>query len=260
MARGMGFICDTLADVFAAREERPLVGGGVGSLFSGRTTGHATSRDWRHLLDHVVDQGPTNSCVGQFLSSAVYLAGQAQNEPVKRPSALWSYAGARWRDNYGVLEDIGCRPTQLMLAGQEHGLVAEERWPFEVASVNVPPPFDADVAGADALLTGWYSADLMDVPLALRLALDKGHFPGVAMEVRDSFYDVRPFDVFDEPRGEFRGNHMVTLVGYRPGAFLLLNSWGRGWGDDGSCWVSDRFIASHYCKQRMVVTAAPASR
>lgn len=259
MSRGMGFLCDSLADQFAARTERPLVGVGSRALLSAAGP-LATSRDWRHLLDRVSDQGPTSSCVWQFISTAAYLAGQAQNTPVKRPSVLWGYAVTRWKDQYGQLFDLGCRPSQAMFCGQEHGLVAEDRWPFEVDAVNVAPPFDADVAGADALLTGWYSADLMDIPSALRIALDKGHFPGLAMEVHEDFWDVNGFDVYDEPRGDFVGNHMVTLAGYRPGAFLLLNSWGRQWGDEGCTWVSDRFVASHYCKQRMVVTAAPASR
>ena len=259
MSRGMGFIPDSLADQFAAREQRPVVGVGSHALLSG-TGSIATSRDWRHLLDRVSDQGPTNSCVGQFVSSAVYLAGQAQNAPVLRPSALWSYAVARLRDHYGQLVDLGCRPSQMMLGCEENGLVAESRWPFEVDAVNVAPPFDADIAGADALLTGWYSADMMDIPAALRLALDKGHFPGLAMEVHEDFGNVNGFDVYDEPRGDLVGSHMVTLVGYRPGAFLLLNSWGRTWADEGCCWVSERFVASHYCKQRVVVTAAPASQ
>lgn len=36
-------------------------------------------------------------------------------------------------------------------------------------------------------------------------------------------------------------NHMVTLVGYRPAVdggyeFLIANSWGKGWGDEGYAW------------------------
>ena len=30
-----------------------------------------------------------------------------------------------------------------------------------------------------------------------------------------------------------RGGHAVAIVGYRPGEFIVRNSWGTGWGDKG---------------------------
>jgi C1A family cysteine protease len=58
---------------------------------------------------------------------------------------------------------------------------------------------------------------------------------------------------------------MLTGVGYRTNPdgsvdFLILNSWGTGWGNGGLCWMSSNFIASTHVFDRYVVTAAPSSR
>jgi len=215
--------------------------------------------DHTRYLDTVNDQKWTNSCVGQWFSNAVYLAGQAQGKPVARPSARWAYTVARYLRNPGAdLLDLGSSARLMCEGAAKHGIVADSRLPFVPADINEPPPFDADVAGGDALFTGYYRAGA-DAEL-LKRALCLGHFPGVAIAVHQNFVDWATDGVYSEPLGAFRGYHMLTLVGYRPGAFRVLNSWGTSWGDGGFCWMSDYFITSQYAFDRYVVTAAPASR
>lgn len=261
MTRGMGFIPDRLADIEEDSILRPLFGRGAGeSELAGVTSSYAASKDWRHLVDYVPSQGITNRCVGWYASSALYLAGLAQNNPIKRPSAKWLYDVARYLSTPAKLIDVGCRPRDLMVASQEHGIVAEDDCPTTVANVNDPPDFGVDIAAASARLDAFYLIwDPDSSAEQIRAALDKGHFPGIGIEVHESFSDYRGIDIYDEPSGDFRGLHMLTCVGYRPGAICVLNSWSKSWGDDGYGWLSDRFIRSHYTKHRMVCTAAPAS-
>ena len=257
--RGTGFIPDRLQHVVEDREVRPLFDRAGVSRLVGVDQSFARSRDWRHLIDQVQDQSTTSSCVSQFVSSGVFLAGAAQNNPIPRPSALWAYAVGRWSDQRDELVDNGCRPRDMLAALAIHGLISAERWPFAVADVNVGPPIDADISAADALLTDWYAvAEGPDAPDQNRAALDKGHFPGIAIDVHEGFFDYQG-GIYDEPEGELKGLHMVTCVGYRPGSILILNSWGDGWGDQGCCWLSDRFVASHYAKQGVAIAAAPAA-
>lgn len=251
MSLYFGHIPDRLVDAEHDGRTRHI-GGLIGS---GLTVPESVDHS-RHL-DFVPDQGRTNRCVGWFTSSAIYLTGQTLGQPVKRPSAKWAYDVARYFDTPSVLVDVGCRPRSMMLGLERHGIVAEERLASTESNVNEHPPFDADIAGGDALFSGYYKVE-GDVPALLRSALAKGHIPGFAMVVHESFTDIRS-GVYDQPDGAELGRHMVTLVGYRPGAFLLLNSWGTGWGDSGFCWVSDRFVASHFVSDRYVVTAAPRS-
>ncbi len=253
MTRGLGCIPCSLEEAETDRLQRHVIG------LIGTSSYTALSVDHTHLLDSVRDQGSTSSCVGQWFSNAIYLAGQAQGNPVARPSVRWSYAVSRYLGSPGQLVDFGTSPRLMCEGAERHGIVAESRLPFDAARIDEPPPFDADVAGADALFTGYYRADA-DTD-QLRRALELGQFPGIAISVHQSFVDWdNNGSVYDEPMGAFSGYHMVTLAGYRPGAFLVLNSWGAGWGEGGLCWMSDRFIRSQYTFDRYVVTAAPASR
>lgn len=248
--RHRGHIADRLVEAELDGRTRHVAG------LIGSSARFASERDWSHLLDVVPDQDVTNRCVAWSSSSAMYLAGQTRAQPIKRPSPKWLYDIARYHDSPGVLDDIGCRPRSMMLAAGIHGVVAESRLESTVANVDEPPPFDADLSAADALFTGYYKVD-GNVPTLLRMALDKGHFPIFAIVVHDSFENLIRGTVYDEPRGDVHGGHMLTCVGYRPGAFLILNSWGTTWGEDGFCWMSDRFVASQYVSDRYVVTASP---
>lgn len=250
MSRTFGAIPDKLGEAELDGRTRHVSG------LIGAQPSYATSRDWSHLLDFVPDQQATNRCVGWSFSSAMYLAGQAKSAPIKRPSAKWLYDIARYYDTPNVLVDIGSRPRSMALAATRHGVIAEEVLASTVSNVNEPPAFDCDLMGADALFTGYYKLD-GNVPTLMRMALDKGHFPVFSIVVHESFSELRRGEVYDEPDGTELGRHMIAAVGYRPGAFLILNSWSKWWADDGFCWMSDRFIASHYASDRYVVTAAP---
>jgi C1A family cysteine protease len=247
--RGYGAIPDRL-DVLDREGRTNAVSGLVGSVPI-----YATSRDWTPLIDEVKDQRSTNSCVGWAFASAIYLAGQASGAHVERPSATWCYDVARYVATPGVLVDAGCRPRDMIEGLSSHGIVVDSRLPFDARRIDDAPPFDCDIASADALLTGHYRVD-EDVPTMFRMALDRGHFPCFALVVSQAFEDLGS-TVYDEPNGAELGRHMVALVGYRPGAFRVLNSWGSTWANEGLCWISDRFVASHYVSDRYVITAAP---
>jgi hypothetical protein len=195
--------------------------------------------------------------VSHWFSSALFIAGQGR---MPRISRRWSYAVARWMNTPGVLVDTGSIPRLICEGSEKHGIIAESRLPFDPATIDEPPPLDADLAGADALFHAYYRA-VGNIPILLRMAIAQGHCPGLAMRVHDNFVQWgRDGTVYDDVDGEWRGNHMVTLVGFRPGAFRLLNSWGTGWSSDGFCWVSDRFVASHYTFDHLVVTGSPLAR
>jgi len=214
--------------------------------------------DYSRFVDRVCDQGPTQSCVANWFSTACYLAGQAQGKLVPRPSRRWAYAVARYTRTPGVLIDTGSSARMMCVGSSRHGIVSEERLPFEPAKIDEPPPFDADIAGADALFTGYYRAESA---LDIRRALSLGHFPGTAIRVYEDFERIGGDGaIYDVPSGAFRGQHMITAVGCKPGAILYINSWGTGWGMGGYAWLSDRFVDSHDAFDKYVVTSAPVSR
>lgn len=261
---GFGFIPDRLAHTEEDAIARPLFGTTGSSSLDQVGDDYASSRDYRHLDDGVTNQLSTNSCWAQFVSNACYLAGQEAHwrgtgPAINRPSVLWAYAVGRYKTTFGKLVDLGTRPRDGLEGLGEHGLVAEKDWAFNAAEINDAPPFDLDLKAIDSKLTGYYFiGDAAASPEQMRAANDKGHFPGLALDVHESFIDHNGDGVYEEPSGDLRGLHMVTVVGYRPGSILIKNSWGTNWGDDGYAWLSDRFVRSHYVKHRCVITAAPS--
>lgn len=249
---GYGWLPDRPEDIAEDLASRHV------GLLLGRDVSFVPERDWSKYLDVVLDQGKTNTCVWQWLSNAVFLAGAVHGVPVVRPSVRYGYAVTQWLDRpYAPLRDVGCRAVVAMRAAQKHGLIATGRWPFDAANVTETPPFDCDIAGADALLTGWYRVDNAD-PAILRTAVDRGHFPGFAIDVHENFEAYRGKGVYDTPAGAWLGRHMLTVVGYTENTFKVLNSWGTGWGDDGFGYLSDAFVMSRFVRDRLVVTGAPA--
>ena len=50
-------------------------------------------------------------------------------------------------------------------------------------------------------------------------------------------------DVYSPPG---RGGHAIAIVGYTPDRFIVRNSWGRGWGDDGFGYASMGYAMSAF--------------
>lgn len=248
--RGLGCVLDP-PEVVAGELRTRHVASLVGS-----DAAYAPVRDWREHLDFVPDQGATETCVAWSLSSAAFLAARVARTPIARPSVRWLYAISHWAWLPGTpISPYGRSARTMALAAERHGLVAEPRWPFDVARVTEPPPLDLDIAGADALLTGWYRIGGGDVPTQMRMALNAGHFPMLAIQVRESFraYEGGIY----VPNGTARGWHMLVAVAYSPGTFVLLNSWGEDHGDGGFVLVPDDVVTGPDVAGIIVVTTAP---
>lgn len=256
--RGTGYRPDPALLVEAELRRNHI--GRLFGAFSREPQFSAVSHEGR--LDRVLDQGSSNACVGCALSSALYMAGQGPGRaPIARPSPLAIYANARLADMPGQpLVDFGCRPSSAIRMAQIHGVVDEQRWPFDLGLVDLAPPFDVYQAGEGAQVTAWYRiAPIDDVAGLMRRALEAGHFPVFGTTVDDAFLDWTGSAVYgvEARSGATRGHHMVTAVGFREGAIRVLNSWGEGWGDKGLCWMADEWVNSSHVSDVLVITAAP---
>lgn len=251
LTRGTGLILDPPELVSIELRDRHV------ARLVGADPAYAPARDWRDRLDVVPDQGASETCVAWLFSTAAYVAGQIQGAPIPRPSVRWIYAcGSGWWTPGQGIDPAGrsIRATARQLA--RHGIIAEHRWPWDVTKVTDPNvPIDIDVAGADALLTGWYSAGGGDLPTQLRMALDKGHIPGIAINVRESFDAYR--SGLYAPAGSSRGWHAIAVLGYTPTSFTVCANWGRSFGDEGFVHFPDAVIASPEVADAVVITAAP---
>jgi hypothetical protein len=68
-------------------------------------------------------------------------------------------------------------------------------------------------------------------PILTRLDVDSSWDNATAMHGHLGAYDA----------ANTRGGHCVVLVGYTPDHFIVRNSWGKGWGDHGFAYASEKY-------------------
>jgi C1A family cysteine protease len=74
----------------------------------------------------------------------------------------------------------------------------------------------------------------------VKKSLAEGKPVVIGMNTPDSFFEAKNIWEPAENPGNFYGGHAMCVVGYDDdrGAFELINSWGRKWGNGGFIWVS----------------------
>ena len=123
-----------------------------------------------------------------------------------------------------------------------------------------PTPIDVKEAGSLALVTGIYRIYETGVARTTRIreAIAQGHHVVFGMEVDRAYEEWRDTTApYPGLRGPSLGGHAQVLVGYAPGRFLVLNSWGPAWGEDGYAWIAEEALEGEHAYDFSVVTVAP---
>lgn len=256
MTRGLGFLPDPPEVV-----EAQLIACNVQHLPGiALETPLPSSFTFGAYVPFVPDQGATSACVGEFFASSVRVASRARGDDVD-PSEKAVYDVARLvMGQRDALLDAGCYPTAAINGVMRYGFVARERWPLTDANVNDLPPWDVFQHGASAILGQYYRiAPGSGAARQLKLALRAGHVPGFAMDVDESFMRYDGSDVFRTLGGPVVGRHMQAIVGWEDDVFIVLGSWGAGWGARGFARIASSFIESLACDSMLVPTVLPIS-
>lgn len=277
--RGLGFIPESREHVEADIRLRPV------SELIGTSPPSSSWRDWRHLDPFVDDQHQTNMCLPFSIGMGVYMRGQAavslgEGAAVPRPSVMQPYIygqleaqrqGGVPRDERRI-RDEGLQYRAVLAALEANGLIAAERWPFSPAElaqfvdaksikeISERIPFDIDLAGADARVSGWHRMGERPFSEECALALDKAHFPSVAIGVYQNFMTWSGSSTYDQPEGRHLGYHAMIAVAYQRGETCFKNSYGPGYADGGYIWLSNRFLDNGGAIDGLIVTAAPPLR
>ena len=95
----------------------------------------------------------------------------------------------------------------------------------------------------------------------VKVALAKNKPVVVGLLVLRNFYELKNAQYWHPTLGNTAsaGGHALVVVGYddRKGAFRLLNSWGKNWGDGGYIWIKYEDFG-HFCKYAYILyLAAP---
>ena len=204
------------------------------------------SKDLRADWWKIGDQGTTGSCVGWATADSLLRwhfvkAARLTRDQLLSPRFVWMASKETDQFNTRPTAFIETEGTSLKAAldvARKFGAVRDSVLPF--ASGKLFPgrasSFYAVAAQLKILayfnlgtnLSHWRTWLATKGPILTRLDVDATW--------QNAFATNGNLDDYKPETAE--GGHAVAIVGYRPGRFVVRNSWGTGWGDRGFAYAS----------------------
>lgn len=213
--------------------------------------------DLREWNSPVQDQGHAGSCVSNALTSAYELMVRHQYpDKFVELSRLFVYYNSRVIEE-SINEDAGILYIKDSLDSiTKQGVCSEELWPYNLESLTSSPTPECY---ADALKRTIIKTEHIYSLRGMIQALNEKKPITIGMEVYSGFMrltsddPVVPMPEFNEYTMGSLGGHSVLIVGYSlpKKQFLIKNSFGTDWGDNGYGWLSfeynKKFIFERWC-------------
>ena len=204
--------------------------------------------DLRSKLPSCWDQSTIGSCTAHGISAALVFDEQYEHEAFIMPSRLFIYYNEREMEGT-VEEDNGAEIRDGIKSVAAQGFADEKLWPYDVTKFKLKPSEEAYACGVQHKALTYMALDNTKLD-ELRGCLAAG-FPFVfGFTVYDSFEGsfVARSGILSmpKPHENMVGGHCVIAVGYDDHAkmFLVRNSWGTKWGQQGHFWMPYEYITS----------------
>jgi len=197
--------------------------------------------DLRGLCSPVEDQGHVGSCAANAVVGALEYHQRLSGQSVTDLSRLYVYYNAR-KIGGTTQTDSGTFIHHVMASVLAFGACPERMWPYQQAMWPTEP-IKACYQGAEQF--GAISYARTGVGLGSKAAVANG-LPvvfGTSLPHDMLMIEARDTGQIASPRGgwpEPSGGHAMLIVGYDDarGAWLVRNSWGPFWGDQGHLWIA----------------------
>lgn len=220
--------------------------------------------DLRRFLPPIRNQIAQN-CVGHAVMAGVFARAAILGHSIAWPSTFFPYTLARLLES-PPRDPNDATPVELVDRGSSFrlmfkacarkeddeasgfGLVAEERWPEALENVNTIPPEDVFRAGENATIVAYHRLpDGIARIDAMIEALRLGLLPVTSFLVDDDFANLSSSGIYARPGGAVMGGHALLVCGYDHAsrAFVIRNSWGTSWADEGYGMVHVDFLRDH---------------
>ena len=213
--------------------------------------------DLRKNVEKVYDQGRIRSCTANAVCAA-YAFDLKKEMPNSTtcdrvdPSRLFVYYNAR-KLSGETSNDSGVSVREALKAFKCNGVCKEFYWPYNIDKVTSEPTRTSYERAKGNSISKYERISHHDID-QFRACLKDGCPFVFAFGVYESFYcsanqhhGKMPMPTADD---KFQENHAVMAVGYNDNAshFIILNSWGKGWGDNGYFYMPYDFIKQYqYC-------------
>lgn len=202
-------------------------------------------REWDSSIE---DQGDLGSCVGNAIANAYELMVKRRSpDKFVELSRLFIYYNARELEET-TKEDSGVTYLRNALkAIKLCGICSEELWPYIIENFDNMP---SEEAYSDAIKRRIKKYESLTSINDMLEALNMEHPIVIGLNVFDGFVSLnKENNILDAPKfNEISlGTHAVTIVGYSLSErqFLIKNSFGKLWGDNGYAWVTFDYVSRH---------------
>lgn len=189
---------------------------------------------------HIKNQGGVGSCVAHALSEFREVIEEKQSGKYIQLSPGFIYGMRKDVDYQG----IGMYPRQAMKELVDCGVCSNELLPD---NIEYPAIKDLIAPKLDVLIKDAYPhrlsayASLFSVD-DVKTALSNGWPVPITVNIYSSFYNVTKANpIVPKPNmgtESYVGSHEMLITGWREDdTWIVVNSWGEGWGDGGKCYI-----------------------
>ncbi len=200
----------------------------------------------------IFDQGNLNSCTANAIASVLAFDIRRQKEDdIFVPSRMFVYFNERYRESTigsPVFGDHGAPAfmRDCIKVVDDLGFCSETIWPYDFSAIDTRPPDTAYHAALEHR-----SCDYFRIPQKtefFQVCLSEG-FPFVCgIKVYESFIsdEVTNTGIIPTPAASEKklGGHAIAIVGYDRQGFIVRNSFGTNWGDDGYGRIGADFLCN----------------
>jgi len=205
--------------------------------------------DLRKYCSPIGDQGQTGRCSAFAWTHATEMARNVVSNESQRLSP--NYTMLEFQRMQGDAKDFeyahsggdgtvsGPDPGKVMV---DQGTCRQELWPDD----DEQPSSREEELKSDAER---FKLEGTPLPIAIddvKKVLSAGSVVHVSMNTGEVFSDVGRDGVFNAAEAPWgrHGRHAMLIVGYTGNFFILKNSWGTDWGDQGYCYVPKNVLAA----------------
>jgi hypothetical protein len=202
--------------------------------------------DLREHAGSIEDQETIGSCTANATVSALELMAQRAGK-FNNLSRLFLYFTTREYENR--IGQDGAVLRDAMKMANQRGVSLEMTYPYDVSKVDSLPPTEVYKEAKQRLVSSYEAVTLNPDSFLvsannIKAAIAAGHPVVVALKLRRRVFSIsgplsehNKIDTTQPGYNDWVGNHAVTIVGYDDdlsgGMFIIENSWGTQWGDQG---------------------------
>lgn len=227
------------------------------------------TRDYPETLDlreeewwQVGDQGGTSSCIGWASTDGMlrwHLVKANKINKEDKLSVRYTWMASKETDKFSeypetFIENSGTPLKAAMEVLRKFGCVHEEVFPFTQGFVS--NEYDTDSfynLAAQLKIKGYYCLqydEVFDIDKFKKWLFNVG--PVLAMvDLDENFwnpYTDKTTVLKEYDKENQKGGHAVVLVGYTKDHFIIRNSWGTEYGDNGYVYATNEYMQAAFCE------------